>query len=251
MTINTDYIDINHLNFSYRKEGLPVLSDFSCQIPVGSRVVILGLNGSGKSTLLNLILGYLVPTSGEVFFVSANGSSRLSEINGAVGYLPQIENIPFDYRVNEYILLGRIPFIQFFSNPGESDKKCVMSILESLKMSDFFEKHLRELSGGELQRVRLARVLAQKPEIILMDEPATHLDIKNKRSLYETINDLSTKGTTLIFSSHDPLDIEAISDYCILMNKSLPAKLFETKKIKSTSLLSQYFEIDLHTGKIK
>ena len=251
MTKKSGYIDINHLTFSYQKEGLPVLNDFSCQIPVGSRVVILGLNGSGKSTLLNLVLGYLEPMNGEISLITPSRSSNLSDLDGAVGYLPQIENIPFDYRVNEYILLGRIPFIQLFSNPVESDKKGVMSILESLNMSDFYGKRLRELSGGELQRVRLARVLAQNPELILMDEPATHLDIKNKRSLYETINGLSTNGTTLIFSSHDPLDIEENSDYCILMNKSLPTKLIETKKLKNTNLLSLYFEVEIHIGKNK
>ena len=251
MTKKSGYIDINHLTFSYQKEGLPVLNDFSCQIPLGSRVVILGLNGSGKSTLLNLVLGYLEPMNGEISLITPSRSSNLSDLDGAVGYLPQIENIPFDYRVNEYILLGRIPFIQLFSNPVESDKKGVMSILESLNMSDFYGKRLRELSGGELQRVRLARVLAQNPELILMDEPATHLDIKNKRSLYETINGLSTNGTTLIFSSHDPLDIEENSDYCILMNKSLPTKLIETKKLKNTNLLSLYFEVEIHIGKNK
>jgi ABC-type cobalamin/Fe3+-siderophores transport system ATPase subunit len=251
MIKNFEVIVINHLSFSYDRSGLPVINDFSCQIPLGSRVVILGLNGSGKSTLLNLVLGFLDPMNGEIFLNTKDKATKLSDLDGAVGYLPQIENIPFDYRVSEYILLGRIPFIDLFSNPGESDTNFVMDILELLKMSEFYGKRLREISGGELQRVRLARVLAQNPKIILMDEPATHLDIKNKRSLYKTINELSEKGTTLIFSSHDPFDIEEISDYCILMNKSLPTRLFETRKLKGNQSLSRYFEVELNIGKNK
>lgn len=245
MNTNRDYLAIQNISFSYTPNSNPVLKDFSCEIPLESRVAILGLNGSGKSTLLNLLLGIIEPDNGSIFLISSSATRSLSSLNGVVGYLPQMENIPFDYLVNEYVLLGRLPFIPLFSVPSEKDNKIVADVLDSLKMPDFYGKHLREISGGELQRVRLARILAQEPEMILMDEPATHLDIKNKRALYVLINELCRQGKTIIYSSHDPMDIADTSDYCILMSKSKETKYAATSDLLNSDLLSEYFETTL------
>ena len=245
MNTNQGYLSIKNLSFSYKPTIKPVIKEFSCEITLGSRVAILGLNGSGKSTLLNLLLGMLAPDSGNIDLLNTSAPRSLSTLDGAIGYLPQMENIPFDYLVYEYVLLGRLTHIPLFSVPNEVDKKKVSDVLYSLKMADFYGKRLREISGGELQRVRLARILAQEPEIILMDEPATHLDIKNKRSLYKLINELCTQGKTIIYSSHDPLDIADASDYCILMSQSKETRLAVTSELLNSDLLTEYFETDL------
>lgn len=245
MKIDQDYLSIKNLTFFYKPTIKPVIKEFSCDIPLGSRVAILGLNGSGKSTLLNLLLGSLAPASGRIELISSSSNRSLSTLYGAIGYLPQMENLPFDYLVNEYVLLGRLTHIPLFSVPNERDKKLVSDVLDSLKMADFYGKRLREISGGELQRVRLARILAQEPEIILMDEPATHLDIKNKRSLYFLINELCAQDKTVIYSSHDPQDIADVSDYCILMSQSKETRLAATPELLNSDLLSEYFETAL------
>jgi ABC-type cobalamin/Fe3+-siderophores transport system ATPase subunit len=239
------FLAIKNLSFSYNENAKYVIKDFSCEIPLGSRVAILGLNGSGKSTFLNLLLGMRAPDSGSIELRSSFTVQGLSSINGAVGYLPQMENMPFDYIVYEYVLLGRLTHIPLFSIPNENDRKIVLEVLNSLDMADFYNKRLREISGGELQRVRLARILVQEPEIILMDEPATHLDIKNKRSLYQLINELCSKGRTLIYSSHDPLDIAYTSDFCVLMSQSIKTRLVATSELLNSDLLTEYFETDL------
>jgi ABC-type cobalamin/Fe3+-siderophores transport system ATPase subunit len=245
MITNQGYLSIKNLSFSYKSTQKSVINDFSCEILLGSRVAILGLNGSGKSTLINLILGTITPDSGSIEFFNSSATQYISTLNVALGYLPQMENIPFDYLVYEYVLLGRLPHIPLFSVPNELDKKIVSDVLDYLKMADFYGKRLREISGGELQRVRLARILAQEPEIILMDEPATHLDIKNKRSLYVLINELCAQGKTIIYSSHDPLDIAEASDYCIIMSQSKTTRLVATSELLISDLLSEYFETDL------
>jgi ABC-type cobalamin/Fe3+-siderophores transport system ATPase subunit len=245
MITNQGYLSIKNLSFSYKSTQKSVINDFSCEILLGSRVAILGLNGSGKSTLINLILGTITPDSGSIEFFNSSATQYFSTLNVALGYLPQMENIPFDYLVYEYVLLGRLPHIPLFSVPNELDKKIVSDVLDYLKMADFYGKRLREISGGELQRVRLARILAQEPEIILMDEPATHLDIKNKRSLYVLINELCAQGKTIIYSSHDPLDIAEASDYCIIMSQSKTTRLVATSELLISDLLSEYFETDL------
>lgn len=245
MKVKPGFLSIKNLSFQYKQTTKFVIKDFSCQIPLESRVAILGLNGSGKSTLLNLLLGILEPDHGSIDLIPTSPIRSFSNLNGAIGYLPQLENIPFDYLVYEYVLLGRLTHIPLFSVPNEKDKQLVSEVLDSLKMGDFFGKRLREISGGELQRVRLARILAQEPEIILMDEPATHLDIKNKRSLYQLINELCKQGKMIIYSSHDPLDIAEASDYCIIMSQSKETRLAATSKLLNSDLLSEYFETDL------
>ncbi|MBM3136795.1 MAG: ABC transporter ATP-binding protein [Chloroflexi bacterium] len=246
MKTDHGFLTIKNLSFSYQPKSKFVLRDFSCEIPLGSRIAILGLNGSGKSTFLNLLLGMLTPDSGSIKLQNSSTIQDLSSVNGAVGYLPQLENIPFDYLVHEYVMLGRLSHIPLFSVPNENDQDIVRKVLDSLKMADFYQKRLREISGGELQRVRLARILAQEPEIILMDEPATHLDIKNKRSLYKLINELSNEGKTLIYSSHDPLEISNTSDYCVLMSQTKETRLVATPDLKDLELLSEYFETELN-----
>jgi len=245
MKTNQGFLSIKSLTFSYQPQAKFVLRNFSCEIPLGTRTAILGLNGSGKSTFLNLLLGMLPPDSGSIKLQDYSSRQDLSSINGAVGYLPQLENIPFDYLVHQYVMLGRLSHIPLFSVPDENDQNIIREVLDSLKMADFYDKRLREISGGELQRVRLARILAQEPEIILMDEPATHLDIKNKRSLYELINDLHNEGKTLIYSSHDPLEISDTSDYCVLMSQNKETRFVATYELKDSDLLSEYFETEL------
>lgn len=242
MKSEMNYLSIRDLKFGYEDELTPIINGFSCQVPLGSRVAILGLNGSGKTTFLNLLLGILRPISGDIHLKKNTKSNLLRNLNGAVGFLPQLETIPFDFSVEEYVLLGRMPYIQMFSVPSQTDKKIVKEVLDSLKMAVFLEKKLRKISGGELQRVRLARILAQNPEIILMDEPATHLDIKNKKFLYNLINKLSGEGKTILFSSHDPIDIPEISDYCVLMGKGRKPIFNDTRALILGNQLSEYFE---------
>lgn len=242
MIINDACIAIENLVFKYGDGHEMVIEDFSCKIPLGKKVAVLGLNGSGKSTILNLLLGIFKPKKGSILLCNSSISHSLSNLNGEIGYLPQLENIPFDYSVKDYALLGRLPYIDLFSLPTEKDKQFVEDVLESLSMSDLINKKLREISGGELQRVRLARILIQDPEIILMDEPATHLDIKNKVSLYKLISHLSEQGKTIFFSSHDPIESMGYSDYCILLNKNRRTRLVKSDEPGLKALLSDYFE---------
>ena len=239
--VNSLYI--SELSFGYKNDSSKVLEDFSCQIALGSRTAILGLNGSGKTTLLNLLLGSLRPDKGEIILSRNSSTIPLNRLNGAVGFLPQIENIPFDYSVKDYVLLGRAPYIPKFGIPSIKDQTIVSVVLENLHIGEMRNKKLREISGGELQRVRIARILAQKPEIILMDEPTTHLDIKSKKYLYEIIYQLSTEGKTIIYSTHDPFDIKENSDYCILMGKNKKTLTKRTGKLLNGRYFSEYFEM--------
>lgn len=245
MKVQNITLSIANLSFSYTDKEKTVIRDVDIQIPRGSVTSLLGLNGSGKTTLLLLILGFLKPLEGEIRFDFNGESYPIERLNGSVGYLPQLENIPFDYPVKEFILLGRSPRIKFFNLPGESDYKKVADIHNFLNLKEIENKKLHEISGGELQRVRIARTLAQDPKIILMDEPMTHLDIKHKKYISGLLNALAQQGRIVIYSTHDPLDAIKNSDYCILLGKSMQAFSGKIKELTNSNLLSKYFEMKL------
>lgn len=245
MNSTSNSISLTDISFSYKGKNTNVIDDFNFRIPLGSSTALLGLNGTGKTTLLLLLLGYLSPVRGEIQ-INKNGQNiSIGEMNGFVGYLSQSENIPFDYTVWEFVLLGRAPHILKFNTPSREDIKISERIIISLELSSLSNSKLGEISGGELQRVRIARTLAQEPEIILMDEPMTHLDIKNKKYLNRLITKLKESGKTIVYSTHDPLDVLNYSDNCIIMGKNNEFLAGETEKVISSEVLSDYFKIPI------
>ena len=245
MKSTNNYIGLTHISFSYTTKKAKVIKDFNFNIPLGSSTALLGLNGTGKSTLLLLILGYLTPLEGEIQIYKNTQIISVKELNGSVGYLSQSENIPFDYTVKEFVLLGRAPHILKFNIPSGKDMMISEKIIESLELLSLSNSKLCDISGGELQRVRIARTLAQEPEIILMDEPMTHLDIKNKKYLNSIIAKLKESGKTIVYSTHDPLDVLNYSDNCIIMGKNNSFLAGETEKIITSEVLSDFFEIPI------
>jgi iron complex transport system ATP-binding protein len=245
MNTTANQISLIDVTFSFKNRETNVIKNFNFNIPLGSSTALLGLNGTGKTTLLLLILGCITPCKGEIF-INMNGQrTSLIEKNGFVGYLPQNENIPFDYTVQEFVLLGRAPHISKINTPSKEDLEICEEIINSFDLSALANNKLGEISGGELQRVRIARTLAQEPEIILMDEPMTHLDVKNKKYLNGLITRLKESGKTIIYSTHDPLDVLNYSDNCIIMGKNSKYISGKTEKIISSEVLSDFFEISI------
>lgn len=251
MNSTNNYISLTDVSFTYKGKKTKVIKDFNFSIHLGSSTALLGLNGTGKTTLLLLLLGYITPVKGEIL-INKNGKViSIGEMNGSVGYLSQRENIPFDYTVQEFVLLGRAPHILKFNTPSSKDMMISEQIINSLDLSSLSNSKLGEISGGELQKVRIARTLAQEPEIILMDEPMTHLDIKNKKYLNSFITKLKEAGKTIVYSTHDPLDVLNYSDNCILMGKNNKFQAGETEKIITSEILSDFFEIPISVIKGK
>ena len=243
MSNSINYISLNNISFAYNVNQNQIIKDFAFNIPIGSATALLGLNGTGKTTLLLLLLGYIKPQEGIIEIINNGQRNSSVSANGSIGYLSQNENIQFDYMVKDFVLLGRAPHILKFSAPSKNDIDFVQQLMESLNLSSLSNCKLGEISGGELQRVRIARTLAQEPSIILMDEPMTHLDIKNKKYLNRLITELKDSGKTIVYSTHDPLDVLNYSDNCIIMGKNNHYKAGETERLITSDLLSEYFEI--------
>ncbi|MDR1913577.1 MAG: ABC transporter ATP-binding protein [Clostridiales bacterium] len=164
---------------------------------------VLGLNGSGKSTLFKLIMGRISPTSGEIL-LNGNSVAKMNpkEIARNIAYLPQTRNIA-DIAVYDFVLHGRFPYLGYPRIYGNNDRRCVEKSLEELGILDLRNNKLKNLSGGERQKVYLAMILTQDTEIVLLDEPDVFLDIRAKHELYHIIKQLKQKGKSIFMITHD------------------------------------------------
>lgn len=179
------------------------LDGVSLDVPAGKLSVLLGKNGSGKSTLLRLIAGLHHPTQGRIE-VLGEDIARLSTAARArvIGYLPQFHYPVFPYTVEEVILTGRAPYV--FTVPRRKDREKAEEALVKVGIEDLRARAYTELSGGERQLVMMARVLAQEPKVILLDEPVSHLDLSNQSRLLHLFKRLVQEGLTVLAVLHDP-----------------------------------------------
>jgi len=197
-------LQVAQVTFGYRP-GQPVVRQVTSRSPAGAVTALLGPNGAGKSTLLHLLLGLYSPWEGRILLagkpLAAYGRAGLSR---AIGLVPQREHVPFAFRVREYLLLGRSPYLGLLRQPGPEEEAHVDAALERLEISHLAHREVASLSGGEHQLVLMARALVQGAPVVLLDEPTAHLDVGNKYRILDLLQTLAAEGRTVIFSTHDP-----------------------------------------------
>jgi iron complex transport system ATP-binding protein len=213
-------VSLRRLRFGYEPEGPEVLRGLSLDIPAGTATAVLGPNGCGKTTLLHVVLGWLAPRAGEVL-IDGRPQAGLSrrERGRLMALVPQAEHVPFDFSVLEYVLMGRTPYLGVLGMPSEEDHLLALETLESLGLAHLWRRPVPELSGGERQMVTLARALAQRTPILLLDEPTAHLDLGNKGRLLDTLQGLAGQGTTVLFTTHDPETAALAARFLVLMRE--------------------------------
>lgn len=196
-------IDIVELSFAYN--GREVLSEVSFSMREGSVTGIIGPNGSGKSTLLRLISGMLAPRSG---YVALKGKDvrgfSAKELARTMALVPQHSRLDFDFTVMDVVLMGRHPWLHRFQGESAEDVSIARTAMEQSGIAHLSQRPVTRLSGGEFQRVIIARALAQKTPVLLLDEPVSSLDIRHQLGVMELVRasaDLS--GTTAVCVLHD------------------------------------------------
>lgn len=193
-------LNVEGISFSY--PGQEVLKNIDFQANKGEIICILGPNGTGKTTLLKCINNILKPSVGSVMIEDLNVQELpCKELAKKIGYVEQ-QRQGQACTVFDAVLLGRKPYIRW--DVTSEDIEIVGEALETLKMSSYSNRLLTELSGGELQKVIIARALAQEPLLLLMDEPTNHLDLRNQIDVLETIREITLlKNITSIITMHD------------------------------------------------
>lgn len=182
-----------------------VLSDISFELKSGRVCCLLGPNGVGKTTLFKTILGFLPRMSGH-FYLGDRDISDCSrkEIAKMIAYVPQAHVPAFPFTVEDVVTMGRTAWFKNGRTPGKEDIDIAVNILDSLSIGHLRDRIYTQLSGGERQMVMVARALAQQPEFLVMDEPASNLDFGNQMRLLKQVMDLKKRGIGIIMASHHP-----------------------------------------------
>ena len=200
-------LKIQNLSVSYGVRR--ILHEISFDVQSGEVLALIGPNGAGKSTLIRAVSG-VIPYAGHVHTNGDNFAS-LSNLQRAkyIATVPQAVSLPPAYTVWETVLLGRTPYLGFLGQPSMADEEIARRSLERVSALPFAERRVGELSGGEQQRVLLARALCQSTPILLLDEPTAHLDLQYQVSLLELVSELAHKDHLAVLVALHDLNLAA------------------------------------------
>jgi len=227
------------VNYNSRR----ALVDINLEIQEGEFLGIIGPNGSGKTTLLKTILGLTLPNQGGVQIFDCSCEKLRCHHRAKIGYLPQKELVDptFPITVREAVMMGRYSSIGLFHYPTKQDRWIVQEALEEMGMSDLSHHPLGQLSGGQQQRVLIARALAQKPHVLLLDEPTTGIDTPTQHVILDLVRKLHREHhLTILLVTHDINMISPIVDRLVLLKNRLYAAGPSTDVLKK-EILSQIY----------
>lgn len=243
-------IEVENISFSYRNKNLKDsvfnLDCINLSIKRQDFISILGPNGSGKTTLLKLLAGILSPGSGQVKLKDENYQKySRRELAKVIAYVPQSLQVVFPFSIYEIVMMGRSPYLNILGFENDDDKKIVEEAIELVGISHLKNHGINEVSGGESQRAYLARAIAQCPEIILLDEPSSHLDIKHQLTFFNLIRKLNLeKNLTVVVILHDLNIAGYFSNRIILMKNGIIYKDDSVTNTITEENIKKVFEID-------
>ncbi|MDO4178578.1 MAG: ABC transporter ATP-binding protein [Phascolarctobacterium sp.] len=207
-------------NLSYAYDGGEALwSNVSFEVNPGDIFSIMGANGCGKSTLIRCLIGFLKPHTGSVRLVEDDGTTydvltNPNEFTQNIGYVPQMQNTANIFSVRDYVVMGRAPHMGLFRKPSEKDYALTDEILKEMHIYELKDRFFNTLSGGQQRQAVIARAIVQEPKIVILDEPANHLDYGNQYRVVEMIQKLAERGIAVILTTHAP-------DHALHFNKTV------------------------------
>ena len=212
-------IEFNNVNGGY--EGEFTLNNINLIIKKGEFIGMLGPSGSGKTTLLKSVLGDIRIYSGEIIINGGNGYKN--ELN--IGYVPQLETIDWNFpiTVRQLIEMGIIRTSKYFPWINKEEKLAVEAISNRLGLEDLMNRQIRELSGGQQQRTFLGRALVSNPDILILDEPTSGVDIRTKEEIMAILNSLNHQGVTILMTTHEINSVASQLQRVICLKNSIIA----------------------------
>jgi manganese/iron transport system ATP-binding protein len=205
-----DGIRVTDLTVTYRN-GHTALRDATLQVPGASIAALVGINGSGKSTLFKAIMGFVPLSKGSITLLDQPAHRALKQ--NMVSYVPQSEDVDWSFPVlvEDVVMMGRYGHMGMLRIARAEDKRLVTEALERVGMAEYRLRQIGELSGGQKKRVFLARAIAQRGQVILLDEPFTGVDVNTERQIISLLHELRDEGRTLLVSTHN---LASVSEYC-------------------------------------
>ena len=230
------------LVIKYPEQSRPALNGVNMSVPSGSFYAVLGPNGSGKSTLMKGLLGVVRADQGRAFISERNISKwDRKALARSIGVVSQSETVSFPITVREMVGMGRYPHLGPLEAESSKDQVAVHEALEVCDVTHLINRDLSTLSGGELQRVRIARALAQEPMALILDEPTSSLDIKHEMEILELLKQSVASGLTVILTTHG-LDLAArFSDRMLLLSEGQVAVEGTPDEVVNEEVLAEVY----------
>lgn len=209
-------------NLVVRYDRTLALDGVTLEVHFGEAMGIIGPNGSGKSTLLKSIAGLLTPSSGEITVL---GTQPKKIPAGSLAYVPQIEAADWSFpaTVWDVVAMGRFPRLHFWQHFGDVDGQAVEEALRAVNMYELRGRHIAELSGGQQQRVFVARAIAQRPQLLLLDEPTTGVDAETEEALRKVVRSLVDDGMPVLMTTHDLDRVDEWFDRLLVLDRRVLA----------------------------
>jgi len=218
-------------------DARPAIDRITFAIRPGQMLGVIGPNGAGKTTLFKAILGLIPRHSGEILLHDADALTQ----RAMMGYLPQLDAIQrtFPVSVADVAMMGRYPRMGWARRPGPEDAAAVRTALERVDLLDHAHTQIGKLSGGQMQRVLLARVLAQDPHLLLLDEPVSGVDPTTQHAIFEVLEELRDAGKTVVVATHDLNCVVERFDLVMCLNRTLiaygpPREVFRGEILEAT-----------------
>lgn len=238
--------------FSYSKGTRQILKDISFGIDSGELLAVLGPNGAGKTTLLRCMMGFLEWNKGKSLINGRDVSTMTQrELFSEIAYVPQAKSAAVSSSVRDIVLLGRSSKYGIFGKPDKEDRRIAEETIEFLGLAHLAGRLCSELSGGELQMVLIARAIAAKPKLIILDEPESNLDFKNQLMVLKTLHELTDGGISCIFNTHYPVHALRHADKALLLDKNGNTCFGDAREVITEGNMRAAFGVETVIGEIE
>jgi iron complex transport system ATP-binding protein len=236
-------LEATGLTVRYPNASAPALDSVTMVVPRGSFYAVLGPNGSGKSTLLRALLG-MVPHAAGQTRVSGRPISDWDRraLAREAGVVPQSESVTFPVSVRELVAMGRYPYLGALQSETSADRRAISEAMRVCDVENLADRFLSTLSGGEIQRTRLARALAQEPNILILDEPTASLDVRHEMEILELLRASANQGMTIFLITHH-LDLAArFADRLLILDGGRVAAEGLPREVLTEETLQRVYE---------
>lgn len=246
--MNIEVVDGNYY-YEKRRTKMPNLyaKDINFTLASGEIMAILGPNGAGKTTMLKCITGLLDWKKGKTMIDGKPlATMDRKELWKRVGYVPQAHKMVFGFTVEELVVMGRAPYISTLAQPSAKDMEAAHVALNTIGIMHLAKKSCNEISGGELQLALIARTLVSNPEVLILDEPESHLDIQKQIVILQTIKRLSKeRGISCIINTHYPNHAFYLADHVLMTAKEKDVIYGNVQDVMTESRMKEFFGIEL------